>query len=509
VRLEVPSVYQQAIFNFVSSSLANGVVEATAGSGKTTTLVEVAHLIPEDVSTLFLAFNKTAAGQLKEKLPEHVRSGTIHSRGLWVLSSKLTKLGKKVSKDNQKYKNLVKKHVGVLLESYAVPEKTSYQATEYLTKLLDFGRDTLFEGSPFDLANRFTLRPPDDKTLTEDLHQLYPEVLAEGLRLTLEGEADFTDMLYAPVVKKMAVPKKFKFICVDEAQDLTPLQLAFVLKLVRKGGRMLFVGDKHQAIYGFAGADPRSLERIVEITKAKTLPLSVTYRCPSSHVALAKRFSPEIQAAPGAKRGEVWRIADSQLVATVRGGDLLLCRNNAPLVDVALELLRNNIAAVVVGKDLEAVLLRDAAELFAKGLENWDSRLEALEHLETTRLSTISDPDLAERLIQRRLDELAALSVVVKRAVEQGLTTLDELTAFIKNLFAEEARVVKLMSVHRAKGLEADRVFILYPHLMPSSYARSTEAKEGEQCVMFVALTRSKDTLVFVETSEEPVGWWQ
>jgi DNA helicase II / ATP-dependent DNA helicase PcrA len=226
-------------------------------------------------------------------------------------------------------------------------------------------------------------------------------------------------------------------------------------------------------------------------------------------VALASRFSPEIQAAPNAKRGEVWRIADSQLVSKVRGGDLLLCRNNAPLVDVALELLRNNIAAVVVGKDLEAVLFHDVAELFAKGLENWHSRLEALEHLETTRLSTISDPDLAERLIQRRLDELAALRAVVKRAVEQGLTTLDELTAFITNLFAEEARVVKLMSVHRAKGLEAERVFILYPHLMPSSYARSTEAKEGEQCVIFVALTRSKDTLVFVETPEEPVGWWQ
>jgi DNA helicase-2/ATP-dependent DNA helicase PcrA len=286
------------------------------------------------------------------------------------------------------------------------------------------------------------------------------------------------------------------------------VQLAFVLKLVRKTGRLLFVGDKRQAIYGFAGADPRSLERIVETTGAKTLPLSVTYRCPSSHVALAKRFSPEIQAAPGAKRGEVWRIQDSQLVATVSRGDLILCRNNAPLVDAALELLRNNIGAVVVGRDLEAVLLRDATELYAKGFDDWQGRLEALEHTEVTRLSRLSDPELAERLIQRRLDELQALKAVVRRAVETGIKGPEELVVFIRQLFSEEARVVKLMSVHRAKGLEAERVFILHPHLMPSSYARSKEAKKGEDCVRFVALTRSKDVLVFVESEDESVGWW-
>jgi DNA helicase-2/ATP-dependent DNA helicase PcrA len=278
---------------------------------------------------------------------------------------------------------------------------------------------------------------------------------------------------------------------------------------VRKTGRLLFVGDKRQAIYGFAGADPRSLERIVEKTNATVLPLSVTYRCPSSHVTLAKRFSPEIEAAPDAKRGEVWRIADRQLVSKVQGGDLILCRNNAPLVDAALELLRNNIAAVVVGKDLEAVLLRDATELYAKGLENWQGRLEALEQTEVTRLSRVSDPELSERLIQRRLDELQVLQAVVKRAVETGLKNLGELTNFIKSLFAEENHPVRLMSVHRAKGLEAERVFILYPHLMPSMYARSKEAKEGEDCVRFVALTCSKDTLVFVESEDEAVGWWQ
>ncbi|MGL4609023.1 MAG: 3'-5' exonuclease [Trueperaceae bacterium] len=238
------------------------------------------------------------------------------------------------------------------------------------------------------------------------------------------------------------------------------------------------------------------------------LPLSVTYRCPVSHVALAKRFSPEIQAAPGAKQGEVWRIADTRLVSLVQSGDLILCRNNAPLVDAALNLLQQGKPAVVLGRDLEAVLLCDATELFASSLEDCEEKIVALQQTETVRLEKIGDVELAERLLARRLDELQALEAIVRQAGQQGITTLTELTAFIRSLFTEENRPIHLMSVHRAKGLEAERVFILYPHLMPSSYARSKEDKEGEDCVRFVALTRAKETLVFVESEDTPTGWW-
>jgi DNA helicase II / ATP-dependent DNA helicase PcrA len=125
--LEQPSPYQQAVFQFVKDEAGNGVVQATAGSGKTTTLVEVAGLIPEDARTLFLAFNKRAALQLKEKLPERVKAATIHSRGLWLLNAWLVKRGKKVNHTRDKYKMLVREAVGELLEAYVVPERTRYR----------------------------------------------------------------------------------------------------------------------------------------------------------------------------------------------------------------------------------------------------------------------------------------------------------------------------------------------------------------------------------------------
>lgn len=58
--------------------------------------------------------------------------------------------------------------------------------------------------------------------------------------------------------------------------------------------------------------------------------------------------------------------------------------------------------------------------------------------------------------------------------------------------------------MHGAKGREADRVFVLYPELMPAVYARTPEAAIGEACVQFVALTRAKKDLIFVEEAAAP-----
>jgi superfamily I DNA/RNA helicase len=74
---------------------------------------------------------------------------------------------------------------------------------------------------------------------------------------------------------------------IDEAQDLNRAQLELVLRAVAPGGRTLAVGDAGQAIYQWSGADARSMANITARTGACQLPLSICYRCPASHVALA------------------------------------------------------------------------------------------------------------------------------------------------------------------------------------------------------------------------------
>lgn len=113
-RLRTPSAYQQAIFEFVRSGQGHGVIHATAGSGKTTTLVEVAYHLPKETRALFLAFNLQVAHELQHRLPRNVQAMTLHALGFRLLrqsqpdtpfkveASKLTTLTRKIMRDDER-----------------------------------------------------------------------------------------------------------------------------------------------------------------------------------------------------------------------------------------------------------------------------------------------------------------------------------------------------------------------------------------------------------------------
>jgi superfamily I DNA/RNA helicase len=55
-----------------------------------------------------------------------------------------------------------------------------------------------------------------------------------------------------------------------------------------------------------------------------------------------------------------------------------------------------------------------------------------------------------------------------------------------------------LSTIHKAKGLEADRVFLLEPKLIPSKFAEKKWQKEQEQKLLFVAYSRPRMELIFI-----------
>ena len=362
------------------------------------------------------------------------------------------------------------------------------------------------------LAQTYGLRAPDHPKLIAVLHTQLWGILRDGVALALIGTYDFTDMIYAPVVAGLSPTQHFDLVCVDEAQDLSPMQLAFIRRLPSPTGRLLFVGDANQAIYGFAGADTRAMSRIIEQTEATVLPLSVTYRCPKKHVRFARRFAPDIQAAPGAAEGQITAITEPSLFKHVTPGDLVLCRINAPLVETCLQLIQRRIPAQVLGRDVAGKLLADAKLVFKLGLEDWKAKLNRFESREVASIARSNLPqDVIERVVYRREDELACLRALTKDAVSGGVTTLRGLTARIDGLFGEAEGVVTLSTVHKAKGKEAENVFILLPHLMPLPNAETPEEREAEDCVRFVAVTRAKRKLVFVESEgvDGSCAWWR
>jgi superfamily I DNA/RNA helicase len=79
--------------------------------------------------------------------------------------------------------------------------------------------------------------------------------------------------------------------------------------------------------------------------------------------------------------------------------------------------------------------------------------------------------------------------------------TVPDLVAHIGVLFTDGRRGVILSTIHKAKGLEAERVYFLDRFLIPSKYARKGWQREQEQNLLYVALTRSKNFLYFINST--------
>lgn len=533
-----PSPLQLQVLDFVRSGRGHGVVEATAGSGKTTTLVQVARILPETEPACFLAFNRATAAELGARLPPHVEATTLHALGRAALLAASPRTARS-GPDATKYSSLARGLVEARAPELGVPAELA----DYLARLAHVARLALAEptnpSALAALAERFGLESPVAAARVPELHALLEPLLELGRRAAVEGRVDFTDMLHLPVVMGVEMPA-YAFVCVDEAQDLSPAALALVMRLVEGGARALFVGDPYQAIYGFAGADRLSLERIVDTTAATVLPLSVSYRCPRRHVLLARRFSPGMEARPGAGAGRVRLLGVGALARLAEPGDLLMSRVNAPLVGLCLRLAGAGIPVRVLGVDLATPVLELAERLFGKSLPAGAEELVAGHaRRETLRLerALLTDPSLpaalrsseqrhrALTLLLRRLKgegahDLAALERLARRLLVTPAEESD--TASDPNGTTEVVPHVVLSTIHKAKGREATRVFLLYPEELapvPTGVAPSgakggpsapvaqedegTSAglidEEAEANVLFVALTRAKEELVLVE----------
>jgi len=86
------------------------------------------------------------------------------------------------------------------------------------------------------------------------------------------------------------------------------------------------------------------------------LPLSVCYRCPSSHLELARRIVPQIEDRPNAPEGVVEVLHPDRAIEQASPGDLILCRLTAPLINCCLKLIIQGHSARVRGRDLGSQL---------------------------------------------------------------------------------------------------------------------------------------------------------
>jgi DNA helicase-2/ATP-dependent DNA helicase PcrA len=488
-----PSTYQQAIYDFITQGQGHAVVEAVAGSGKTTTLLGALNCIPAGKRVLFAAFNTAIADRLRSQVPGHIDVHTSHSFGLAMLRRQWP--GLKVN--DYKYYDVAESVVNKKWLRSSTPSRL------YLRNLmLDYLR----------FAQSSLIDPTDEMALRElgaryGLTRQYPQVfqwlhslMQQGFEETFKKfEVSFGDMLWLPNVMPLPIDR-YDYVFVDEAQDLSRAQRELLLRACAPDGRMVFVLDSHQAIYGFVGADADSVAALKALPGMQELPLSICYRCPTSHLERARRIVPQIEARPGAPEGELNEIGYEAIYKLVQPHDMVLCRTNAPLYTLCLELIDRGVPARIQGKDLVRnftdLLGKIAAEEKKLGATPASLDLACDEYIKQ-RKDELKDSGNFDLLMDQAEDHVDVIRSLSRARQVYDAKTLKSLLTELSGSNSNDA--VILSSIHRAKGLEAERVFLLFPDLVPHPKARQDWERQQEMNLLYVALTRAKQSLTIVD----------
>jgi DNA helicase-2/ATP-dependent DNA helicase PcrA len=511
---------------------------ARAGTGKTTTAVEgmkevkgiKPSVIPSDQqaafwdamkkekaeSIKFTAYNATIAGELKRRLAQTglnrkgCEASTTHSMGFSAVLRAFPQLKDKEPNRGRTY-DILAMDYGFSLHQMASMKPGLYPA---INELVSLCKQTLTDPSPENLAgleSHYDIEIPAN--YRDEVFEKTADVI-EKSKDPDEGEMiDFDDMIWLPLVHDLSVYKS-DLLIVDEAQDLNKSRQEICK---RAGHRVMFIGDDRQAIYGFTGADDKSMDTLNEHLSATkrgcvTLPLTVTRRCGKAIVEEARKIVTDFSAhesnpdglvgyanyptykdSRGAIQERRWEDTYGPMI---RPGDMVLCRLNAPMITQCFKLIRNGIRARVNGRQI------------GKGLVSLIKRMEANSVPDLIKaLGQWMEIELEIEAAKKKPSQQKIINIMDKHAcliaMCEDCRTADEVIHKVEAIFTDETENVSVLlsSVHRAKGLEAERVFILngWDCGMPHPLAKSDWQVRQEMNLMYVAMTRAIRELYWVQ----------
>ena len=480
-----PSPYQQAIFDAVASSSDNLMIEAVAGSGKTTTIVEAAKLVPSSKDAIFLAFNKNIASELSVRLPPNVQARTLHSLGYTYCRETIPWFKSNSSKVKNIYFYQLHNFDKLTGKEKQVLGMNVEDLTDYISLLKANCVSTVEQYHRIlpEIASHYSLDLPMDD-FARDLLKTFLE------SLTYQKVIDFDDMIYFPAISPKPFSKTYDYIFVDEAQDISPIQSRFLRKLLAPKGRIFFVGDSRQAIYGFRGAGVSSMLELEKEFSCKRLPLSISYRCSQAVVKEAKTICEQIEPSSTAAVGSVTETTD--YLSTIQKGDLLLCRTLSPLRKALKTLLENNHPVNFPYPELLATLNTIALKIKEKnGKINRELIQIDCDNAVETYLRFGKDYKAAQ--CREKYDILSTLIPLFPNETDYN---------HVFNTCLLNPAGVKVMSIHKAKGLEAANVYFLNAHEIPHKNATQPWEFTQEYNMKYVGITRAKERLVYARDND-------
>ena len=492
---------QEDIFEYAAKGPFNMIVQAVAGAGKTTTLVECANRIDASKKVLLLAHNKSTRDTLKERIGDrpNVKIFTLHGLA-WRMYTEHFDDQPEINDD--KYRNYVNKNMDII------------SSEEY--KSLSGPKKLMYKANVFDLINkaRHNLKQSEKEirklaikkygmTLVADESHFVAKVLKWGEEN--RKEVDFQDLLWLPSQLGYFTKRYVSdIIMLDEAQDASIAQQDIIKRCFKRETRLFGFGDKDQTINSWCGSDSESFEHLHDSDEfrrpAVDFPLTTNYRCGKIIIDYAKRYTDNnIKAADWAEDGVVRHEAS---LSDAVDGDMILCRNIAPLMEVYRIGVSSGKKMYFRGEELGNKLITDAdcanGETIKDIIVSLKKRLIATWEFLTTENEIDEKESMTNPMIISLLDTIKTME-----SLPPTVEKRKDLDKFAKDVFSAEGKEgIQLSTIHRAKGLEADNVFIICPSLVPSKLARMDWEIEEEKHLQYVMCTRPKHSLNFVTEKE-------
>ena len=504
------SPQQEAIFDWFAKGSGNQVVRARAGCAKTTSAVKALSLAPEN-DILMAAFGNKIAKELGRKVQEvggdnRAEIKTLHGVGYGIVRRYWDGVG-------------LHKTRGFDLARRVAGEQCPDEMITKIQKLAGIAKGMVTSFNPeseelfsdmVDMAIKFDVEPDaewqQDGWTTERVAKYAIESMELARRRPENGQpkqVDFNDMLFLPIANDWAQPR-YDLVVIDEAQDMSAVQLELAQRVMRPGGRASVIGDDRQAIFGFRGADSGSLDRLKRELSAVEFGLTKTYRCGKVIVDYARKLVPDFQADDSNPLGEINAIPLGKLVETAVEGDFILSRKNAPLAVICLRLIRAGKRARIEGKDIGASLKSICKRWKPKNMAQLQDNINRWHDREIARLSLLKSREAADKMA------LVADQAEILLAICDSITGPEQMLPKLETLFVDSEDdprpSIVCSSIHKAKGLEANRVFVLRYTLYPKRFVRRGEVappeneaqKREEANLEYVAVTRARNVLTWV-----------
>lgn len=553
------SLFQKDILAFFKSHPHDNMfIEASAGSSKTFILVEMSKITTS--SDVYIAFNSSIAEEVRSKIEnQKVKVYTIHALALSIMNTNLkihptkkVEIGSGIGTrrnndssgaklDNFKIQTILDEMIDESEGSYCDYDQRIFLKDNYST-LYNLCRLTctdlenplyigkLMQDYQLFETDKENIEIPNVFDICKNLKEL--DTLS-AVMFDQTNVVDFTDMVYITYNKlksgEWQVPYWHLYTNVynDEAQDNSDLLTNFIPFIIRKGGRVVFVLDGRQSCYQFAGANSNSYKIIPEkFIPIEIFKLPICYRCPVSHLDYVKYKLPEIdiRPRPNAPEGEIDEIEKEEIVDYVQPGDMVISRKNKWLAPVILDLAKEGISICIQDKDFVNNVFKSLKRTnvkkldtlqnkLTKSISNFKKNIKIAQELsnEFDHMSPEDKVKAQKEKVETILDSNTQIDVtnfilvILNNYIEDHPNgRVEDFERFLKHILNTTPKpdAVRICSIHKAKGLEADNVFVLNRGNWTERYGQTKEQLQQEKNLSYIAWTRAKDKLYLVGEPE-------